>query len=131
MEEITVQAKVENLPEVMAFIDRQLEAHDCGMKTQSLIDTAVDDLFTNISMYAYENGTGDATVRFDFDEATRTASITFADAGVVFDPLTPPDPDVNLPPRARKIGGLGLFIVRKTMDTVFYRRESGQNILTV
>ena len=131
MKELTVQATLENIPVVTAFIDEQLEALDCPMKAQMQIDVAIDELFGNIAHYAYGVGTGDATVRFDFDEATRMASITFIDGGTPFNPLDKADPDVSLSADDREIGGLGIFMVKKTMDALEYRYENERNVLTM
>ena len=131
MKELTVQATVESLQAVTDFVDAQLEAVDCSMKAQTQIDIAIDELFANIAHYAYGEGTGEATVRFDFDEATRMASITFVDSGVPFDPTEKADPDVTLSAEERAIGGLGIFMVKKTMDKMEYSYENGFNILTI
>ena len=131
MKELTVKAVLENIPAVTAFVDAQLEALDCPMKAQMQIDVAIDELFSNISRYAYPGGQGEATVRFAFDEAERVCSVIFMDRGIPFDPLAQQAPDVNSPLADRPIGGLGIFLVRKTMDSVSYRYENGQNILTI
>ena len=131
MKELTVHATVESLQAVTDFVDAQLEAVDCSMKAQTQIDIAIDELFANIAHYAYGEGTGDTTVRFDFDEATRMASITFVDSGVPFDPTEKADPDVTLSAEERAIGGLGIFMVKKTMDKMEYSYENGFNILTI
>ena len=131
MKELTLQAVTENIPKVTAFIDEQLEALDCAMKAQMQIDVAIDELFGNIAHYAYAPETGDATVRFDFEASSRIATITFMDSGVPFDPLTKTDPDVSSPADDRPIGGLGIFLVKKTMDLVEYRYENGMNVLLI
>ena len=131
MKELTVQATLENLAVVTAFIMEQLEALDCPMKAQMQIDVAIDELFGNIAHYAYGDATGDATVRFDFDEDTRMASITFVDSGVPFNPLAKADPDVTLSAEDRQIGGLGIFMTKQLMDDVVYEYEDGRNILTL
>ena len=131
MKELTVNAVVENIPSVTAFIDEQLEALDCPMKAQMQIDVAIDELFSNIARYAYPDGPGEATVGFAFDEAERVCSVVFSDKGLPFNPLAQQEPDVNQPVSERPIGGLGIFLVKKTMDSVDYRREDGRNILTI
>ncbi len=131
MKEWKGTAAVENIPAVTAFIDEQLEAASCSMKAQMQIDVAVDEVMANIAQYAYGDGTGEAAVRFELDEAERMVRITFADRGIPFNPLERPEPDVNLPAEERQIGGLGIFLVRKTMDGVAYRYEDGQNLLTL
>ncbi len=131
MREITLEATTDNIPRVTAFVDEQLEALDCPIKAQMQIDGASADGFCNMAEHAHAPGTGEATVRFDFDEAARVASITFVDRGVPFDPLAKEDPDTTLSAEERGIGGLGIFLVKKTMDQVDYLREDGMNILTI
>ncbi len=129
MKEISLEAKVENLDEVIAFIDAELEGADCPMKKQMQIDVAVEEIFVNIASYAYGDGTGDATISMEIDGST--ATITFVDSGMEYDPLKKEDPDVTLSAEERQIGGLGIFIVKKSMDDVKYRYEDGKNILTI
>ena len=129
--ELTVEAKLENIPAVTAFVDGMLEELDCPLKTQMQIDVAIDELFGNIARYAYEPDTGPATVRVDVDQEPLTVRITFIDHGKPYDPLAKEDPDVTLSADDRLIGGLGIFIVKKTMDDVRYEYKDGQNILTV
>ncbi len=131
MKELTVQAALENIPVVTAAMDEFLEALDCPLKAQMQLDVAVDELFGNIAQYAYPDGTGSVTVRFDHDEAARMVSVTFVDSGVPFDPLKQRDPDVSLSIDDRKEGGLGIFMVKKTMDHMVYRHEDGCNLLTI
>ncbi len=131
MTEWTFEAVAENIPQLTELIDGQLEALDCSMKAQMQIDVAVDEIFGNIARYAYGEGRGDATVRFDFDGTSRMASISFLDRGMPFDPLKKADPDVTLSVEEREVGGLGIFLVKKTMDDMKYRYENGMNILTL
>ncbi len=131
MNEITVEARVENIPIVTAFIDGELEKADCSPKAQMQIDIAIDEIFANISSYAYLPGTGNATVRFELEEENRTAVIRFLDCGIPFNPLETEEPDITLPAEKRRIGGLGIFMVRKSMDSVAYEYANGQNILTI
>lgn len=131
MKELTVDAIRENLPRVTAFLEEALEACDCPMKAQMQIDVAADELFSNVAGYAYAGGPGKLTVRFAFEETNRMAVIRFIDSGVPFDPLQNDDPDVTAKAEDRKIGGLGIFLVKKLMDEVEYRRENDCNIVTV
>lgn len=131
MKELTVDAVLENIPSVTAFIDGQLEALDCSMKAQMQIDVAIDELFSNIARYAYPDGPGKATVGIAFDEENRMCSVVFSDEGIPFDPLAQQAPDTSLPLMDRPVGGLGIFLVKKTMDAVEYRHENGRNILTI
>lgn len=131
MKEITLKATIENVRQITEWIDSELEKLDCSMKAQMQIDVAIDELVSNIARYAYGKETGEVTVQFRFDEAERAAEITFVDRGVAFDPLEKSEPDVTLSAEDRPVGGLGIFLVRKTMDRMDYRRENGRNILTV
>jgi sigma-B regulation protein RsbU (phosphoserine phosphatase) len=129
MKKITVDATTENLQQVLSFVDAELEAADCPMKTQMQIDVAVEELFVNIANYAYAPGSGTAVIGVDVQDGV--AKITFADSGIPYDPLKKEDPDVQLPAEEREIGGLGILIVKKTMDDLFYEYRDGQNLLTI
>lgn len=131
MKEQTFDATIVCFSEVSMFIDGWLESLDCGMKAQTQIDLAVDELFTNIASYAYAPGSGEATIQLNFDEASRVASVTFIDSGVPYDPLQKPDPDVTLSAEEREIGGLGIYMAKKATDKMEYRRENDRNILTI
>ena len=130
-DELTLEARVENIPAATAFIDQRLEALDCSLKARMQIDVAMDEILSNIANYAYAPGAGGMTVTFAFREETRTAVITFMDRGSPFDPLAAEDPDVTLPAEDRPIGGLGILLVKKTMDLVTYERLDGKNILRI
>ena len=131
MKEITLEASLENIPQATTFIDEELEKVDCSLKARMQIDVAIDELFANIARYAYAPATGAVTLRFDYDASARMASLTFVDAGVPFDPLSRTDPDVTLSVQEREAGGLGIFLVKKTMDAMEYRRADNLNILTI
>ncbi len=131
MKELTLEARTENIAFVTAFIDAELEQLDCPMKQQMQIDVAADELFANIAHYAYTPETGNAVVQFDYDPLSAMVSITFIDQGIPFNPLDNAEPDVTLAAENRKIGGLGIFIVKKTMDDIHYWRVDGQNHLCV
>jgi len=128
---ITVPARVESLDTITGFIEEQLETAECPMKTVLAITLAVEEVFVNIAHYAYEGKEGDAEVIFSFDESERVAQIVFEDRGIPFDPTTRPEPDTTQKPAERQIGGLGIHLVRKTMDKMEYRYEGGKNILTI
>ncbi len=131
MKEMVVAATIESIPEVTAFVDEQLEQLECPMKTQMQVDVAIDELFSNIAYYAYNPEIGSATVRVEVTEDPIAVVITFIDNGVPYDPLAKADPDVTLPIEEREIGGLGIYMVKKTMDDVSYEYKDGQNILRI
>ena len=131
MTELIVEAKLDNLAQVLQFVDSRLEEEDCPIGVQMKIDVAVEELFVNIASYAYAPGSGSATVRMEVEEDPKTVVITFVDCGVPYDPLAKEDPDVTLSINDREIGGLGIFMVKKSMDDMIYAYENGQNILTI
>ena len=131
MKELTIAATVENIETVTDFVNEQLEALDCPMKAQMQIDIAIDELFGNIAHYAYNPEIGQATVRVEVVEEPLSVIITFIDKGVPYDPLAKADPDTTLSAEERAIGGLGIFMVKKTMDEITYRYEDGKNILSI
>ena len=131
MDKLTVEAKTENLEEVLGFVDRHLEAMDCSPKVSVQIDVAVEELFVNIAHYAYSPGTGSATIGVEILKDPAAIAITFTDRGKPFDPLAKEDPDITLSAEERQIGGLGIYMVKKSMDEVVYEYRDGQNILRI
>ena len=131
MKELVVEADRQNLLEVQSFIDEQLEEVGCPMLTQTAIDIAVEELFVNIANYAYDQDKGVAVVQVSVHEEPLSAEITFIDNGKQYDPLAKPDPDTTLSVKERKKGGLGIFMVKKSMDSVTYEYKDGKNILTI
>ena len=131
MKELDIEAVVDNLPDVLAFVDEQLENTDCSMKIQMQIDMAVEEIFVNIAQYAYDPETGPATLRVEVKPDGSAVIITFIDHGVPYDPLAKTDPDITLSAEDREVGGLGIFLVKKSMDDIKYEYIGGRNILTI
>ncbi len=131
MKELTIDATLENISTVTAFVDEQLEQLDCPLKTKIQMDIAIDELFGNIANYAYNPEVGVATVRVEITENPLAVVITFIDNGVPYDPLAKADPDITLSAEEREIGGLGIYMVKKSMDDVFYEYKDGKNILKI
>ena len=129
--ELVVSALKTNLYKVQQFVTSHLENLNCSMKTKMQFDLIVEELFVNISLYAYELKNGEAKIRFGYDEDTDMAAVTFIDSGMPYDPLAKEDPDVTLPSAQRAIGGLGIFMCKKLADEMSYEYKDGQNILTV
>ena len=131
MKELTLAATVENIETVTEFVNAQLELMDCPIKAQMQIDIAIDELFGNIAHYAYNTEVGSATVRVEVSEEPLAVIITFIDNGIPYDPLAKDDPDITLSAEKREIGGLGIYMVKKSMDEITYEYKDGQNILTI
>ena len=93
---------------------------------------AADEVFSNIAAYAYPDGGGTIEIQLAQSADGAELSMTFSDRGIPFDPLAVQPPDTATPPDRRKVGGLGIHIVRNLMDGVVYRRTGdGRNILTL
>ncbi len=129
MNELTVKARLENLHKVQDFVDGFLMSLDCSPKIQMQIDIAVEETFVNVANYAYTPGTGPVTVRVEELADPLAVQITFVDEGKPFDPTAKVDPDVTLSAEQRKIGGLGIFMVRKYMDQMLYEYTDKKNVL--
>ena len=131
MKELTIEATTGNIETVTDFVNEQLESLDCSMKVQMQVDIAIDELFSNIARYAYNPETGSATVQVEVTENPLAVVITFIDHGKPYDPLAKEDPNTKLSAEERQIGGLGIYMVKKTMDDVSYEYKDGRNILKI
>lgn len=131
MKELTIDATIENIATVTTFIDEQLDHRDCPMKTKRQVHIAIDELFGNIAYYAYHPEKGIVTVRAEVTDNPLAVVITFIDNGTPYDPLAKADPDTTLSVEERDIGGLGIYMVKKTMDDISYEYRDGQNILRI
>jgi anti-sigma regulatory factor (Ser/Thr protein kinase) len=131
MNELTIDATVENITIVTDFVDEQLEQYNCPMKAQMQINIAIDELFGNIAHYAYDPNVGPATVKVEVIDEPMAVVITFIDSGVPYDPLAKADPDITLSADERDFGGLGIYMVKKSMDDITYEYKEGKNILRI
>ena len=129
MKSITVEAKIENVDKVTEFVNEVLEEKECPLKVQMQLDVAIDEIFGNIAYYAY--GSGNATIQIEMEDNPPKITLTFIDQGIPYNPLESKDPDITLDIEDREIGGLGIFLVKKTMDELSYEYVDGQNILTM
>ena len=128
---IVVDAKKDKLKDVIRFIGEHLEAAGCNPATQMKVEMAVEEIFINVASYAYKQRTGDVMIRVEHFRDPKAIEITFCDQGEPFDPLAKDDPDITLNADERPIGGLGILMVKKTMDDVSYRYENESNIFTI
>ena len=129
MKEMTLLAKTEYLDQVLQFVDGLLEENGCTMRAQLELDIAVEELFVNIASYAYRPKEGPVTIQVSFEG--NIVSIVFIDGGKPYNPWEKEDPDISLSAEEREIGGLGIYLVKNTMNQVDYRYENEKNILTI
>lgn len=131
MKEITIDATVDNVAVVTDFVNEELQKIGCSDKAMRQIDIVIDELFSNIAFYAYNPGDGSVTMTVDVTDHPISVVITFMDNGKPFNPLAAAEPDTSLSAEDRKIGGLGIFLVKKTMDEVSYEFKDGKNIIQI
>ncbi len=131
MKELILDATIDNIQQIIAFADERLEEIGCPVKIQMQFDVAIDEIVSNIAHYAYMPDTGKVSVCIEVADNPTSVTITFMDNGVPFDPLQKPDPDVTQTADERDIGGLGIYMVKKSMDDIRYERCGGKNILTI
>ena len=129
--EITVDAIAENNDKVIDFINGILAEAECSKKAIVQLDVAVEEIFVNIAHYAYAPGSGKARIIVEVLKDSSAVRITFIDSGKPYDPLAKQDPDITLSSEERKIGGLGIYIVKKSMDEVTYEYKDGCNNLSI
>ncbi len=131
MNSIIVPAKLDELDKVLDFIEQELDVFGCAIKIKFQLAIAVEEIFVNIAKYAYLPGEGSAEIVCSYSDEAKAVSICFMDTGVPYNPLAKEDPDVTLSTEERTIGGLGIYMVKKSMDEVIYDYKDGKNILTI
>ncbi|MDD6488772.1 MAG: ATP-binding protein [Clostridia bacterium] len=131
MKKMEISALSENTYKVIDFIDNELMAHDCDIKTKMQIELVVEEVFVNIASYAYSSQAGNAEITVEISENPKKIIIEFKDSGKKYNPLENQEADTTLPPEKRRIGGLGIFLVKKNTDNVYYQYKNNHNILTL
>ena len=131
MEYMNITAEIPNLDAVNDFIFGKLEAYELPRNTLFQIRLAVEEIFVNISSYAYDPEVGPAEVRCEVLDDPLRVVIQFLDHGKPFDPLAGEDADTSEEGLMARDGGLGILLVKESMDDVSYCYEDGSNILTI
>ncbi len=129
MDELRLDTSIENLDRLISVLDEQLEAANCPMKAQLQLDVAVEEIFGNIASYAYDGAKGLVIVQLNI--SGEVAEILFVDEGKPFNPLEVDEPNVEEIAQSEKLGGLGIFMVKESMDQVHYDYRDGKNFLTI
>ncbi|MBO4264761.1 MAG: SpoIIE family protein phosphatase [Clostridia bacterium] len=125
------QGKIDDIPAVQAFAEEKLEKLGAPMKVITQIDIAIDEIYSNIIKHGYAKAPGPVLVSLRQTSDKKGITLRFVDEGVPYNPLTKEAPDITLSAEERKIGGLGIYMVKKTMDDMRYRYENDKNILTL
>ncbi|MCR5451117.1 MAG: ATP-binding protein [Lachnospiraceae bacterium] len=131
MKSITVPAETKYLEKVQGFVREELDARGCEEAITMQIELCIEEVFVNISSYAYNPEIGDAEIRCEVSGDPLEVTIQFLDGGVPFNPLAKPDADTSPEATMNRIGGLGIFLVKKMMDKVDYEYDEGKNVLTI
>ena len=124
---LRVPAKLEGMDVILAFVSYLLDINGCSTRTRTQLRIAVEELYVNVTLYAYPDGNGWAEIRGSIEDGV--ATFTLIDSGRPFDPLAKEDPDTMLSGEDREIGGLGIFMVKNTMDEMEYEYRDGCNQL--
>ena len=124
---LRVPAKLEGMDVILAFVSYLLDINGCSTKTRTQLRIAIEELYVNVTLYAYPDGDGWAEIRGSIEDGV--ATFTLIDSGRPFDPLAKEDPDIMLSGEEREIGGLGIFMVKNTMDEMTYEYRDGCNRL--
>ena len=131
MTELTLEARIDNIARIAAFVSAQLEPLGCSTRMQRMLDIAIDELISNIAYYSYAPDVGLVTVRVEVQPDAQAVSVSFMDAGRPFNPLLHRDPPLQMAVKDRKSGGFGISIVKKSMDDVRYEYVDGYNVTTI
>ena len=129
MTQKTFIASDDTLNDALGFVEEELHKVDCPLKTVMQITVCLEEMYVNVAHYAYGGNEGEVTLTTDYNDGI--FSITLTDGGVPFDPLKKEDPDITLSAEERNIGGLGIYMVKKSMDEVSYVRQNNKNIFTM
>ena len=131
MEELRIEANVDNLPKVLAFVDDQLAMTQCPMKAKIQISIAVREVFVYIARNAYAPGTGDVSIRVGINEDPAAVQIDFEDGGMPRNPLSSGEINGASSTPGREMVDRGIFMAEKIMDEVCYELRDGKNLLTI
>jgi anti-sigma regulatory factor (Ser/Thr protein kinase) len=130
MPRIQLAARLENLAPMLAFIEQRAKELGFDVTKLDRMHLAFEEALVNVINYAYPNKYGNIEITYEVKEDRRFV-VEIIDWGIPFDPLSLPKPDVEAPIEKRKVGGLGVYLIRTIMDEVSYRREQDRNILTL
>ena len=131
MQEMVVEARLENLDKVNDFVQNSISSFDCSKKSIMQLGVIVEEIFVNIASYAYPEQVGDVQVQIEVSQSPTAITLTFIDGGIKYNPLEVADPDLELSVEERGIGGLGIYLVKKMVEKISYNYTDEKNILSI
>ena len=131
MKELQVSPVIDNIQTITEFVTADLKDRGCSWKILRSVFVVIDEIFGNIVKYGGNSDSSPVTVRMEFEENPSALVLTFIDQSPPFDPLDRTDPNTRLPAKMRKVGGLGIFMVKKSVDSLDHEYKDGKNILTI
>ncbi|MGE0043716.1 MAG: ATP-binding protein [Vicinamibacterales bacterium] len=127
---LTLRNDLSELPRITDAVEALAERHQLTSPTVMAVNLAIEEVFTNVVSYGFDEP-GEHTIELALAVRDGSVLATVADGGRPHDPLQQDDPDVDVPLEERKIGGLGVMLVRELMDEVTYARRDGRNVLSM
>jgi len=123
-------AKIDELPNIITFIETELQKFEFSFKIITQFNLVVEELFVNVASYAYKDKeNGKCKITIDYNQDKQEVKLSMEDNGIKFNPLEKEEPDTTLSAEDRPIGGLGILLVKKNMDNIEYKYEDNKNIL--
>jgi len=126
---ITLKASLENLETINSFLHKWAKKASLSARGENELLLAVEEVFVNIVKYAYAESLGKVTIHCRMDEDNLILQIK--DEGISFNPLQLPEPHLASCLKERKVGGLGVFLMRRFVDNVKYEKQGKYNVLTL
>ncbi|MEI7523376.1 MAG: ATP-binding protein [Mariniphaga sp.] len=125
---LLVKNQMLELNRVVAYLDELGEEWELSVPLVFSLNLVVEEALTNIILYGFDDQL-EHTIEIDFKNDLDQLYITFIDDGIAYDPTLKEDPDISLSTEDRQIGGLGIFLIKKIMDKVEYKRKENKNFL--
>ncbi len=127
---LRIPAQISQLARARQFVEETGARLGLPRAVTEPLTLAVDESLSNIVQHGYEDKVG--TVELEMERTEEAVVVRLRDQGPPFDPTRLPDPDVTLPLNQRPIGGLGVYLTRRSVDSVAYERTAaGDNQLTL
>lgn len=131
MQKLEVEAKMEYFSQVTQMVEEMLSEYACSPKILMQIQIALEEIFVNVAHYAYQTDEKPLTVQCEVCGEPPQLSVEFTDSGIPYNPLKRKEPNLTESAEERKIGGLGIYMVKQYMDEMTYAYKDGKNVLCI